>query len=98
MTTAIEPSISPLMDKQLKALLAAAVTEIPVEEVEAAAEQPAETPTRQLVIINWSGEFDKVLPTLILLSETGDIIYHHEGRPDASEIRVLEGIIQRRMR
>ena len=28
----------------------------------------AETPTRQLVSINWSGEFDRVLPTLIMSS------------------------------
>ena len=40
----------------------------------------------------------KGLPTLILLSEQGDIIYHHEGRPDATEVRVLEGIIQRRLK
>jgi thiol-disulfide isomerase/thioredoxin len=56
-------------------------------------------------LMGHTGSFDlakefkvKGLPTLILLSETGDIIYHHEGRPDASEVRVLEGIIQRRLK
>jgi peroxiredoxin family protein len=68
MTTAVEPTISPVVEDQLKSLLEAAVTEVPVEETEAAAEQSAETPVRQLVIINWSGEFDKVLPTLIMSS------------------------------
>jgi peroxiredoxin family protein len=31
----------------------------------------AEAPTRQLVIINWSGELDKIWPTLILSSTAG---------------------------
>ena len=68
MVTATQPTISPVVADQLKALLEAAVTEIPVEEVEASVDAESETPTRQLVIINWSGEFDRVLPTLIMSS------------------------------
>ena len=56
-------------------------------------------------LMGHTGSFDiakefkvKGMPTLILLSEQGDIIYHHEGRPDATEVRVLEGIIQRRLK
>jgi peroxiredoxin family protein len=57
-------------------LLESTVTEVPVEEIEAlfraaaaTAAQPAteaEVPTRQLVIINWSGELDRIWPTLIM--------------------------------
>ena len=50
-----------------------ATTEVPAEAklteaIAAAAEPEASVPgaQRQLVIINWSGEFDKVLPTLIM--------------------------------
>jgi peroxiredoxin family protein len=68
MTTATTPTTSPIVDEQVRALFEAAVTEVPVEEIEAAAAQEAETATRQLVIINWSGEFDKILPTLIMSS------------------------------
>jgi peroxiredoxin family protein len=68
MVTATEPTISPVIADQLNALLEAAVTEVPVEEVEATVEPASETTTRQLVIINWSGEFDRVLPTLIMSS------------------------------
>ncbi|MEA2025578.1 MAG: DsrE/DsrF/DrsH-like family protein [Chloroflexota bacterium] len=44
--------------------------EAKLAEAVAAAAQPADsTPIqRQLVVINWSGEFDKVLPTLIMSS------------------------------
>jgi len=68
MVTATEPTMSPVIADQLNALLEAAVTEVPVEEVEATFDAESETPTRQLVIINWSGEFDRVLPTLIMSS------------------------------
>jgi len=68
MTTVTEPVLAPVVNEQLRALLEAAVTEIPVEEVEDSAEPAEETTTRQLVIINWSGEFDRVLPTLIMSS------------------------------
>jgi peroxiredoxin family protein len=53
-----------------------AVTEVPVEEIgelpppEAALasriETSAEAPVKQLVIINWSGEYDRMMPTLIM--------------------------------
>jgi peroxiredoxin family protein len=59
-------------------LLEAAVTEVPVEEIEAlfragpatsaVTAEEAETPTKQLVIINWSGELDRIWPTLIMSS------------------------------
>jgi peroxiredoxin family protein len=51
-------------------LLVAALAERPVETTEerfrAALAADAEAPTRQLVIINWSGELDRVWPTLIM--------------------------------
>jgi peroxiredoxin family protein len=68
MPVVTEPTLSPVVNEQLNALFAAAVTEVPVEEVEAASEEDQATTTRQLVIINWSGEFDRVLPTLIMSS------------------------------
>jgi peroxiredoxin family protein len=46
--------------------LSAAVTHDLSVLLQAAADQPSEAPTKQLVIINWSGEFDRVLPTLIM--------------------------------
>jgi peroxiredoxin family protein len=58
------------------AMFESAITEVPVEETEQlpppetvaafAGETPAEAPTRQLVIINWSGEYDRIMPTLIM--------------------------------
>ena len=68
MTTTTDTTISPKVERQLRALFEAAVTEVPVEETDAAPAVEGETPTRQLVIINWSGEFDRVLPTLIMSS------------------------------
>jgi peroxiredoxin family protein len=53
---------------ELVGLLEAAVSETPFEEVDASAFKEAETPTKQLVIINWSGELDRVWPTLIMSS------------------------------
>ena len=63
-------TLSPVLESELEALLEAAVSETPVEEIEAIAapEQAAETPVKQLVIINWSGEYDKLMPTLIMSS------------------------------
>ena len=46
-------------DAELTAAIAAAA---------AADGQPAGTAQRQLVIINWSGQYDKVMPTLIMSS------------------------------
>jgi thiol-disulfide isomerase/thioredoxin len=53
-----------------------------------------------------SGSFDvsdgsnfkiKGLPTLMLISEQGDVIWHHVGRPDSSVLGELERTIQRRL-
>jgi peroxiredoxin family protein len=46
----------------------AAVPEIPVPAPQADAEVDGGALTKGLVIVNWSGEFDRVLPTLILSS------------------------------
>jgi peroxiredoxin family protein len=46
--------------------------------LEKAGEEPqieAETPLRQLVIINWSGEFDRVMPTLIMANAAAAMGY-----------------------
>ena len=51
----VTADLSPAVRHELSALLEAA-------------DQPTEAPTKQLVIINWSGEFDRVLPTLIMSS------------------------------
>jgi len=56
------------VDHDLLGFLESAVIEAPAEETET---QPGATPavesaTRQLVIINWSGELDKLWPTLIM--------------------------------
>jgi thiol-disulfide isomerase/thioredoxin len=57
-------------------------------------------------LLGRSGAFDvsdasnfkiKGLPTLMLMSEQGDIIWHHVGRPDASLLNELERTIQRRL-
>jgi peroxiredoxin family protein len=59
------------IDADLLGFLESAVIEAPVEETiaqTATLEAPAEELTRRLVIINWSGELDKVWPTLIMSS------------------------------
>jgi peroxiredoxin family protein len=38
-------------------------------------ETEAETPIRQLVVINWSGEFDRVMPTLIMANAAAAMGY-----------------------
>ncbi|CAN5627789.1 hypothetical protein BH23CHL7_BH23CHL7_19350 [soil metagenome] len=58
------------------AMFEAAITEVPAEELielplpeaalASATETPAKAPVKQLVIINWSGEYDKIMPTLIM--------------------------------
>ena len=62
--------VEPGVDRDLLGFLEAAVSEAPIEELDTqpATETEAETPVKQLVIINWSGEFDRVLPTLIMSS------------------------------
>jgi peroxiredoxin family protein len=53
-------------EREALELFEAAVTEVPAEELESLGGAAAEAPTRQLVIINWSGEYDKIMPTLIM--------------------------------
>ena len=56
------------VEHDLLGFLEAAVNEAPIETTgtTAAVDAEVEAPVRQLVIINWSGDFDRVLPTLIL--------------------------------
>ena len=56
------------VEHDLLGFLEAAVSEAPVEatQTRVAPEPAAETDTKQLVIINWSGELDKIWPTLIM--------------------------------
>jgi peroxiredoxin family protein len=60
--------IAPTIERELEALLEAAVSETPIEEIEVApaVDTSAEQAVRRLVIINWSGELDKIWPTLIM--------------------------------
>ena len=59
---------APVTERDLLGFLESAVSEAPVEATKsvAASENPAETAVKQLVIINWSGELDKIWPTLIM--------------------------------
>jgi peroxiredoxin family protein len=56
------------VEHDLLGFLESAVSEAPIETIlpRVEPETEAETPVKQLVIINWSGDFDRVLPTLIL--------------------------------
>jgi peroxiredoxin family protein len=58
------------LEHEVNDLLAAAVSESFVDEPEPAheADSAGEIATKQLVIINWSGELDRVWPTLIMSS------------------------------
>src|SRR3954453_10111697 len=62
-------------------MTAVAETTVPQEYLDAFAgtepepETASETPVRQLVIINWSGEFDRVMPTLILANASAAMGY-----------------------
>jgi peroxiredoxin family protein len=49
--------------------------EEPLDELENEPQSDAETPVRQLVIINWSGEFDRVMPTLIMANAAAAMGY-----------------------
>jgi peroxiredoxin family protein len=59
---------APVVERDLLGFLEAAVSEAPVEVTTtvAAPESSAETPVKQLVIVNWSGELDRIWPTLIM--------------------------------
>lgn len=58
------------VEHDLLGFLESAVIEAPVEETATApaVDTSAEEQTKQLVIINWSGELDKIWPTLIMSS------------------------------
>jgi peroxiredoxin family protein len=74
MTTPVIDSATDVVDTEtgveadLLGFLEAAVSEVPIEELQTlpAAEPAADSATKQLVIINWSGELDKIWPTLIM--------------------------------
>ena len=64
-------------ERDLLGFLEAAVSEAPVETIKpvAAHEDAVEAPVRQLVVINWSGEFDRVMPTLIMANAAAAMGY-----------------------
>ena len=68
---------TPVAERDLLGFLEAAVSETPVETTKPAVEPTvaSETPVRQLVIINWSGEFDRVMPTLIMANAAAAMGY-----------------------
>ena len=68
---------APVAERDLLGFLEAAVSETPVETTKPAVEptDASETPVRQLVIINWSGEFDRVMPTLIMANAAAAMGY-----------------------
>jgi peroxiredoxin family protein len=68
---------APVAERDLLGFLEAAVSEAPVETTKPAVapEVASETPVRQLVIINWSGEFDRVMPTLIMANAAAAMGY-----------------------
>lgn len=66
---------APVADKDLLSFLESAVNETPVEASLPAPETETGTPLRQLVIINWSGEFDRVMPTLIMANAAAAMGY-----------------------
>ena len=68
---------APVAERDLLGFLEAAVSETPVETTKPAVEPTvaSETPVRQLVIINWSGEFDRVMPTLIMANAAAAMGY-----------------------
>ena len=81
MTTVAEPETiierETGVERDLLGFLEAAVSEAPVEATKPAVapKTASETPVRQLVIINWSGEFDRVMPTLILANAAAAMGY-----------------------
>ncbi|MEX2547799.1 MAG: DsrE/DsrF/DrsH-like family protein [Chloroflexota bacterium] len=66
--TPIEVGHETVVERELRELLAAEVSEGLIEEPAPPPDTEAETPTKQLVIINWSGELDRIWPTLIMSS------------------------------
>lgn len=68
---------APVAERDPLSFLESAVSETPIEATltTAAPDTAAETPVRQLVIINWSGEFDRVMPTLIMANAAAAMGY-----------------------
>jgi len=62
---------APVAEELERDLLRGLLEELPDEEPEV----EAQTPVRQLVIINWSGEFDRVMPTLIMANAAAAMGY-----------------------
>ncbi|MDL2335490.1 MAG: DsrE/DsrF/DrsH-like family protein [Chloroflexota bacterium] len=64
-------------ERDLLGLLESAVNEAPVETIvpAEATQSEVEAPVRQLVIINWSGEFDRIMPTLIMANAAAAMGY-----------------------
>jgi peroxiredoxin family protein len=81
MTTVAEPETiierETGVERDLLGFLQSAVSEAPVEAAmpAGAPETASEAPVRQLVIINWSGEFDRVMPTLIMANAAAAMGY-----------------------
>jgi peroxiredoxin family protein len=66
--TAPEVGHETRVERELEELLAAAVSERPIDEPAPSRASEAEEATKHLVIINWSGELDRIWPTLIMSS------------------------------
>lgn len=62
---------APVAEELERDLLRGLLEELPDDEPEI----EAEVPVRQLVIINWSGEFDRVMPTLIMANAAAAMGY-----------------------
>jgi peroxiredoxin family protein len=62
-------------ETELERDLLRGLLEEPIDEPESQPESAAETPVRQLIVINWSGEFDRVMPTLIMANAAAAMGY-----------------------
>jgi peroxiredoxin family protein len=64
--TTTTPVPEALVDRQVSELLESAVSENPTDEPLLQPMYDTEQATRRLVIVNWSGELDRIWPTLIM--------------------------------
>jgi peroxiredoxin family protein len=66
--TTLTPELRNLELTEEMEMLESAIAETPFEETEArlTSDSDVEAATRQMVIINWSGEYDRIMPTLIM--------------------------------
>ena len=62
-------------EAELERDLLRGLLEEPADEPDLEGVTEAETPVRQLVVINWSGEFDRVMPTLIMANAAAAMGY-----------------------